>query len=311
MESLAQAFACVLSNYRRASALTFTPFLVPVMASSSARLLWLTNEVRLGRVAHASFSHNPAKQTEKVKFVLEDGYDCCGAYRPCLLGALAAARTACDTSITTDKGHRCSKGNTVIEFWMRQPGGASYVEGVALPPPPPPLLAAAGEDTPQLLIDPTDVLDEILPEYLSVPSINWQYAEIITVRLAESSGGVAADDPEPSEAVSDALAQEEDNLSSWTNSEVMLHLTPYDPDDMDNAEEVVRSATIFIRHSGTLSQNRRVLEALVAYYPGNAEVIALQNELQAAEAAITTNELQEVRIAMADALLALQVNRRS
>jgi hypothetical protein len=42
-------------------------------------------------------------------------------YRPCLMGALLSAQSALGSSISTDKGHKSSNGQTVIEFWFQQP----------------------------------------------------------------------------------------------------------------------------------------------------------------------------------------------
>ena len=111
------------------------------MSSSSERLSWLIQELHTGRIAHVSFSYNHSLKREKIKFILEDGYHCQGVYRPCLLGALSAARLACDSSISTDKGHRSScKKKAVVEFWISQvPEGVEVEDESALvellPPP--------------------------------------------------------------------------------------------------------------------------------------------------------------------------------
>ena len=84
------------------------------------------------------FSFNPAQQREKVKFVLDDGYQCHAVYRPCVLGALTAVRCACESSITTDKGHRSSTGKTTVEFWLQQhvyEGAEIVPEDVSFPSP--------------------------------------------------------------------------------------------------------------------------------------------------------------------------------
>ena len=74
-----------------------------------------------------------------MNFVLDDGYQCHAVYRPCVLGALTAVRCACESSITTDKGHRSSTGKTTVEFWLQQhvnEGAATVPEDdVSIPSP--------------------------------------------------------------------------------------------------------------------------------------------------------------------------------
>ena len=89
-------------------------------STSANRLEWLIGEIQRGRAAHVSFSYNQETRREKVTFVLESNYHHQAGHRPCILGELDAVRCACDSSITTDKGHSASNGKTTVEFWLKQ-----------------------------------------------------------------------------------------------------------------------------------------------------------------------------------------------
>ena len=68
------------------------------------------------------FSFNASSCTEKIRFILEDGYSCVSVYRPSVMNALMALQAAMDYSIVTDKGHRSkSAGKSTVEFWIKQP----------------------------------------------------------------------------------------------------------------------------------------------------------------------------------------------
>ena len=121
------------------------------MSVSFNRLQWLISEIHSGRNTQVVFSFNPAQQREKVKFVLDDGYQCHAVYRPCVLGALTAVRCACESSITTDKGHRSSTGKTTVEFWLQQ----HVNEGAAIVPEDDVSIPSPAEE----VIDPSTPLD--------------------------------------------------------------------------------------------------------------------------------------------------------
>ena len=90
--------------------------------TTADRLSWLIAEVHRGRNAFVSFSFNPSNGKEKVKFTLTSSYTKNQVYRPCLLAALFGMRGAIDSSVSTDKGHTSkSSGDTVVEFWLKQP----------------------------------------------------------------------------------------------------------------------------------------------------------------------------------------------
>ena len=90
--------------------------------TTADRLNWLVTEVHRGRNAFVSFSLNPSTCKEKVKFTLTSSCSATHIYRPCLLAALMGMRDAIDFSVSTDKGHTSkSSGDTVVEFWLKQP----------------------------------------------------------------------------------------------------------------------------------------------------------------------------------------------
>ena len=93
--------------------------------STAQRLQWLIQEVHQGRNCFVAFSYNPETQREKIKFMMEDATCSKGVYRPCLAGALMSAQWAIFSSISTDKGHKSSGGQTVVQFWLKQASSAT------------------------------------------------------------------------------------------------------------------------------------------------------------------------------------------
>ena len=68
------------------------------------------------------FSFHASSRTEKVRFILEDGYSCISVYRPSVMNALMGLQAAMDYGVVTDKGHRSkSSGKSTVEFWIKQP----------------------------------------------------------------------------------------------------------------------------------------------------------------------------------------------
>ena len=98
---------------------------------SHARFAWLKGQISRGRSAHVSFSFNAKIGTEKVKFMLDASGDSDYPYRPGLFAALLAVETALKTCIVTDKGHRShTTGQSIIEFWMKQPTEPNCVDTI-------------------------------------------------------------------------------------------------------------------------------------------------------------------------------------
>ena len=113
--------------------------LIRLLMVSIARLDWLQQQVLGGRNACVRFSFNVSTGTERIQFVLDPRNDdsCqvvhdqrqCSTRRVALTAALAAVREVAINNVTTDKGHKSSRGSSIITFWIRAPDSHHRVNG--------------------------------------------------------------------------------------------------------------------------------------------------------------------------------------